>query len=1376
MDKIFTKNLFFLALFNIISFNSFAQTITIGNVDAGPYAPGSTISVPIQASGNCIDASNTFNLYLSSAGGSFASQKLIGKSTGNYATFVNGTIPAGTVAGSGYLVRVVATSPAVTSSASTAISIIAGTGVTAALNSQSIDANFPEVFGSCSGANSSPYNFINTSTAGASVTASFYNELSQTTEGAANQDFTNNGSFTAKASNYTISVKAVKGGTIGTYTYALINNIVNNSFGVEGSTTACLGSGATNITYDIDPNVIKNNYPGLLYNVAWGDGTPSISYTYCQLIAAGGKVSHEYTKASCGNVVKGQNNSFEVKLQLISPFCGNVGTPVASYAKVISPPINIPLIPIAGCLNTSMQFLNNSFPGDDPNSTSASCTNTKARYTWLVDGVTKAVNYKLSDPFLYTFTTTGTHKVTLQLQSNTGSCAVADVTQDICIQEPPVPKFSVPVNSGCIPFMLTPVNTSKIDSNCNTTNKYVWTVSGPAPVSYANGTNASSKAPQFLFNKAGVYQVKLAISTISCGLIQDPDIQTIVVNDVPVAKLSKDTIFCGTNTTLKFDNKTNSATQTTLSGSSQSTPATYKWKVTGGNYTFINSTADTSKYPVINFTDYAKYTVTVTNTNNCGSPATDSQQIEFIQAPTVTAGIYPAVCAGSPISLNGTSNNTQIKMQWAGGTGTFTNKNSAQTVYTPSAQEIKAGKVILVFEGITKLAAPCDTIKDPTTIIINSPDSITSKPIKTTCSGVALNYTITAVKPATTFTWVVDATKTSPGASGYTTNGSGSLINDILTNSDVNANATVTYNITSTNSGCAGAVFVLTVTIPPAISTPSFTKDKSTACGDLDVKFTNTSKPANATFLWNFGDGSTDTGTNPTHTFLAKTDGRDTVYHISLSIISDCNVALPYLDSVKISPAKPNARLIPDRVEGCSPFVVTGKNTSPGKNLQYTYYLYDGSLELESKVYTDKSDFKFDTPLNTTRTKQYTIFMVAQDYCGNTDTTLKRTITVSAPTIIPDMFFLDNKNSGCAPLNVTFVNNSSGGDTFYYTIYDDKGAVVTNTTAGTNNLPYVFTTPGLFYVTITASSKCTSGVESSKSTNRVMVYDIPKADFTASVTTGCKNATVTFTNNTYADPNTQPVALSYTWDYGDGSTATGFTPPPHTYSYNKSPFTVKLVATNPLTGCVDSLIRANYINVTAPPGTQFAAKPDTITSIPNYQFQFVDLTTGAPVHWLWDFGDGSTSSQTNPTHTYADTGKYKVQLITSTADFCDSGMVHYVRITGIPGELYLPNAFMPTSGTTELRKFSGKGSGIKQWHLQVFNGFGQLLWETSKLTDPKGTPVDGDGWDGTFKGMPVQQGVYIWQASATFINGSEWKGMSYNNSLPKRTGSIHLIR
>src|ERR1700749_1741968 len=103
MKKTFTKHLFFLTLLSILTFTgAYAQTITIGNVDPGPYGQGSNIAVPvtINDAAGCVNQGNTFNLYLSDASGSFASGgTLIGTSTGFYASFVNGVIPAGPPAG-----------------------------------------------------------------------------------------------------------------------------------------------------------------------------------------------------------------------------------------------------------------------------------------------------------------------------------------------------------------------------------------------------------------------------------------------------------------------------------------------------------------------------------------------------------------------------------------------------------------------------------------------------------------------------------------------------------------------------------------------------------------------------------------------------------------------------------------------------------------------------------------------------------------------------------------------------------------------------------------------------------------------------------------------------------------------------------------------------------------------------------------------------------------------------------------------------------------------------------------------------------------------------------------------------------------------------
>jgi PKD repeat protein len=752
---------------------------------------------------------------------------------------------------------------------------------------------------------------------------------------------------------------------------------------------------------------------------------------------------------------------------------------------------------------------------------------------------------------------------------------------------------------------------------------------------------------------------------------------------------------------------------------------------------------------------------------------------QTITIGNVDPGPYsPGSSISAPISvsqqatLNGSFVGAVTSTQWVGGTYTFTpNRDVLNPGYAPSAAEISAGTITL--RGSTALAAPYNRITSNVTSTITNPDSITSAAIDTVCSSVPINYQVTATVPNSTFTWTVDPAKTSASVSGYANSGSGTTITDAIINSDLANYATVTYDITATDAtGGVSNTFVLSVIVAPKQSIAQFTQDVTSGCDTVNVQFTNTSIPANSTYAWDFGDGSPISNSiNPLHTFVPRTDGRDTTYTIILNSFSKCGNATPFTSTVTVKPKTPIAFISPLQTIGCSPFTLAVNNFSPGNNQSYTYYLYQDSSLVQQITVTDKSQVRFN-PITVPSTQQYTLSMIATGFCGTTGQSNSIPITVSATNIIAQMFIENGVSRGCAPFTANFVNNSLGADNYYYTIYDINQNVIDRPQAGTAPLAYTFNTPGTFYVTITAANSCTT-LESSPPV-RVDVYQEPLPQFAADDSTGCKDVIVNFTNLTPNDPLTQATSLQYDWNFGDGSPDSfTFTPPPHDYNYKNSPFTVTLTATNLATGCTNVISKTAYINVTAPPATQFTEKPDSITSIPNYHFDFIDQTTGSPATWNWSFGDGKSSTSENPGHTYPDTGFYKVTLTTGTASGCDSTISHIVRITGVPGQLFLPNAFEPGSATDALKTFMAKGSGIKEWHMQIFNNFSQLVWETTKLDD-KGAPVD--GWDGTFNGAPAQQGVYIWQVSATFINGTEWKGNVINNSLPKRVGVVHLIR
>jgi len=291
MGKVFTKSLFFLLFLISFAFNAIAQTITIGNV-SGTYGQGSTIAVPfhINDASGCIPQNNIFSLYISDNTGNFTAAAAVDTLHNFYATFFNYTIPVTALSGTyKFMIKAASTgNPTISSVASGPITVNATTGIQAGISSASINTSFPNIFGSCTGSAGGQFIFSNSSSVLAtSVTASFFNELSQTTE-ASNVSLLSPYTFTAKEANYTITVTATNAsGTTGTQAYQLINNTVTSTIGTSGNPTVCLSAGNDTLSYKIDTsaNGIKNNYPGNVYTFTWGDGSPPNTYTECQIKA-----------------------------------------------------------------------------------------------------------------------------------------------------------------------------------------------------------------------------------------------------------------------------------------------------------------------------------------------------------------------------------------------------------------------------------------------------------------------------------------------------------------------------------------------------------------------------------------------------------------------------------------------------------------------------------------------------------------------------------------------------------------------------------------------------------------------------------------------------------------------------------------------------------------------------------------------------------------------------------------------------------------------------------------------------------------------------------------------------------------------------------
>lgn len=889
LHTLFTLFLFFVCL------QSKAQVSQVNNITvvSGAYTPGSTIAATFSLSTtSCIGRTNTFELYLSDAAGSFATQTLIGSYASFYAAFVNGVIPLNTPLGTGYQLRVRSTSDGLYSTPSAAFEIRSGTTVTASITSSSaINSANPDTYGFCIGRTGNAANVFlqNGSTASGTVTASITNEL----DGGTPQQITFSGNtiqtFSPGLAHYTMLAKVVMpDGSIGTKAYFIVNNVVNTAFSTSGAGLVCLPLGELSYGVDVETSSgIQRNFPGNVYHITWGDQTQD-DYTFCQLFT-NRNVTHNYTKSSCGSSFNNKQNVFGINISTVSPFCGTIGQPLSTSAKVVTVTKNDFEGPGTACINTAVIFRNTSLPGQNQDDNSVDCVDNSVRYNWYINGQIVAANQDKSTPLEHIFTASGVYTIRLESTSS-GTCQGAPIEKTICIQVPPQPSFTLPATPAiCTPAVVTPSNTTIIDAPCDPTVNYKWTVVGPGNFSYDNGTSEVSKEPTFRFTIPGIYRIKLAVTTASCGEFATAE-QVIIVNGQPTATLSADVKLCNLSS-YDFNNTTTGPTKTTFTGSFTATDATYNWTVTGGLFEYEGGTSPTSQYPKILFKEFKEYTITVSHTNSCGT-ITDTQVITFTQAPVINAGVDQSLCFNDVAALAGSISAPVTSYTWIGGTGVFSDRNILNPTYTPSAAERTAGTVTLSLQATTELAAPCNTITDEIILTIKPQVIITSPATATICTNTILNYQPAATPAGTTFTWTASGT---PNAGGFTSVSTGTTlpISDILTNSDPLNNATVTYVITPLNGVCTGPAFTLTVAVTPRpISTA--TAVSPVICTGSAAGITITSNLSGTKYTWTNVVTGSITGANTVTVPSATTQIADILSNSGTSQGSVTYTITPY--------------------------------------------------------------------------------------------------------------------------------------------------------------------------------------------------------------------------------------------------------------------------------------------------------------------------------------------------------------------------------------------------------------------------------------------------------------------------------------------------
>jgi gliding motility-associated-like protein len=235
--------------------------------------------------------------------------------------------------------------------------------------------------------------------------------------------------------------------------------------------------------------------------------------------------------------------------------------------------------------------------------------------------------------------------------------------------------------------------------------------------------------------------------------------------------------------------------------------------------------------------------------------------------------------------------------------------------------------------------------------------------------------------------------------------------------------------------------------------------------------------------------------------------------------------------------------------------------------------------------------------------------------------------------------FSANNMAGCSPLVVQFHDESTGNPTNW------RWDLGNGTISLFQHPSSVYFEPGTYTVKLVA--KNAAGADSIIKQHYITVYDNPAVNFMASDSVGCFPFPVTFTDKSSVSDG---VINSWHWDFGDGNTSTTQNPM-HTYTGTGN-YTVTLKVTSDK-GCTKSFSKSQYIQIASGVLADFDYTPAQNSCNAPLDIDFNNRSKeSGTVSYVWDFGDGQTSTEKSPRHKYVTNGAYTVTLMAITSSGC----------------------------------------------------------------------------------------------------------------------------
>lgn len=816
----------------------------------------------------------------------------------------------------------------------------------------------------------------------------------------------------------------------------------------------------------------------------------------------------------------------------------------------------------------------------------------------------------------HTYATDGTYTVTL---TATNDCSSVTTTQTVVIVTAPTAGFSANVTTGCAPLTVQFSN----ESSANAVS-FEWSFPG------GNPSSSSDENPTVTYDNPGSYTVTLTV-TNTAGSNSATQTDYIIVNTVPTAGFSSSV----NGNSASFTNSSSNATS-------------YSWD-------FGDNMSSTETDPVHVYANDGDYTVVLTATNDCGS-VTTSQVVSIVSAPTagfsanVTSG-----CAPLTVQFTNESSANAVSFEWdfPGGdpsssidenptvtysTGgsfnvTLTVTNSAGSNSVTETSYVVVNTVPATnFTAATNvfIATFTNTTANGTTYSWDFGDgasSTESDPVHEYAGDGTYTVTLTATNACGDSTITKDVVITSFPQAGFSadeTTGCAPFTVQFMDESSSNTtawqwdfpggtpssstaqNPIVTYNnvgfytVTLTASNALGQNAVTQTDYINVITTP--TADFISMANLLTVDFTNNSSGATS-YSWDFGDSTTSTEADPSHTYAA-----DGMYEVTLTATNACG-SETFTETVVVATA-PTAGFTANETVGCTPFVVEFTNQSSANATGFEW------------------SFPGGTPSSSTDENP----TVTYDMVGIFNVTLKVTNSVGEDEVVemgyitvgalPMVSFTTDVSGFTVSFTNMTVNPANSGNVTYNWDFGD------NNSSMEENPQHTYADEGTYDVTLTVTNDCgTSTIN-----GQVSVVSAPTAGFSAQMTTDCAPFEVQFTNESSAN------VATFAWEFPGGVPATSDEENPVVIYNAPGTYDVTLTVTN--SAGTDMITLSDYIVVNGAPSADFTfAVGGSDVSFNSQVDNFNTLE--------WDFGDGTTSSELDPAHTYTEDGAYTVTLTTT---------------------------------------------------------------------------------------------------------------------------------